>query len=293
MTRLLILGRTGQLAKALAAAATESGGGDITCAGSAEADLSRRGAVSALIDDLNPDLVVNAAAYTAVDDAERNPDLAFAVNAEGAEEAALAARRNGARYVLISTDHVFGGDGRVGPFSEQDATAPVNAYGRTKLEGERRVSAAYPEAAIARTSALFSGGGADFPSAIWRLAESRDVLRVVSDQLTAPTYAHDLASQLLALARHPEAEGLFHLVGAPFTDWASLAKAALDISRSAGGPTAQVEPVSSSEFPMIARRPSDSRLGGTRFDQLTGLDRADWRNGLAPAFAAWRSMAGR
>ena len=293
MTRLLILGRTGQLAKALAAAATEAGGVDITCAGSAEADLSRRGAVSALIDDLNPDLVVNAAAYTAVDDAERNPDLAFAINAEGAEEAALAARRNGARYVLVSTDHVFGGDGRIGPFNEQDATAPVNAYGRTKLEGERRVSAAYPEAAIARTSALFSGGGADFPSAIWRLAESRDVLRVVSDQLTAPTYAHDLASQLLALARHPEAEGLFHLVGAPFTDWATLAKAALDISRSAGGPTAQVEPVSSSEFPMIARRPSDSRLGGTRFDQLTGLGRADWRDGLAPAFAAWRNMAGR
>ncbi len=199
VARLLILGADGQLAQALAARAGAAGF-QARCAGRAEADLETRGAVSALIEARKPDIVINAAAYTDVDGAERERARAFAINADGAGEAAAAARRTGARFIHVSTDYVFT---HSGPHDEAAAPAPVNAYGASKLEGERAVAAAAPEAAIVRACGIFSGRGRDFPSAMWRLAHEPAPIRVVTDQQVSPVHADDLADRLLALARRP------------------------------------------------------------------------------------------
>lgn len=288
MARLLILGRSGQLARALAEAAATTGF-MVTCAGRAEADLAQRGSAARLISEMRPSIVLNAAAFTAVDQAEDKRFEAFAVNADGAFEAAMAARRIGARYILISTDYVFGAGAATGPFQEAAPPAPVNAYGESKLKGEQATLCADPGAAVVRTSALFSGRGADFPSAMWRLASRSETVRVVSDQLTRPTHASDLARRVLALASVEDASGVYHAAGAPDASWADLAEAALAVSRSAGGPDARVERISTSEFARPAPRPTDSRLSGDRLERATGLAPADWREGLKTAFEIWRN----
>lgn len=287
---LLILGRSGQLAQALSEAA--AGRYDpVVSAGRSEADLAAEGAAARLIADLAPDAVINTAAWTAVDAAEDQEGAAFRINAVAAGEAAEAARRAGARFIQVSTDYVFGGDDRSGPFEEDAAPAPVNAYGRTKLAGERLVLEADPDAAIVRTSALFSGRGADFPSAMWRMACERDRIDVVDDQLTGPTYAGDLASVLLALADQRDAAGLFHACGEPHVSWAQFAEAALAVSACAGGPGANLRPVRSAAFERRAERPADSRLGGRRLLEATGFSPSNWRQGLAAAFEEWRGTS--
>ncbi|MCR9129311.1 MAG: dTDP-4-dehydrorhamnose reductase [Alphaproteobacteria bacterium] len=284
---LLVLGRNGQLARALAEAGP-AGFGRVVCAGRAQANLSVPGAAARLIQQLAPRAVINAAAWTAVDAAETEEEAAWRINAEAAGEAAHAARRIGARFIQVSTDYVFGGDDREGPFAEGAEPAPVNAYGRTKLAGEKRVLQAHPEAAVVRTSAVFSGRGADFPSAMWRLAAERDAIDVVDDQLTGPTPAADLADAVLALAGQRDAAGVFHACGEPHVSWARFAEAALAVSAAAGGPDAGIRPVSSAAFPRPAARPADSRLGGRRLTDATGLRPPDWRKGLAAAFETWR-----
>lgn len=284
---LLVLGQNGQLARALAEA--EPAGFDrVVCAGRDRADLSVPGAAARLIQQLAPRAVINAAAWTDVDAAEAEESAAFRINAEAAGEAADAARRASARFVQVSTDYVFGGDARRGPFTEDAEPAPVNAYGRTKLAGEQRVLLAHPDAAVVRTSAVFSGRGADFPSAMWRLALERESIDVVDDQLTGPTYAGDLASALLALAGRRDAAGLFHACGEPHVSWARFAKAAIEISSSVGGPAAEIRPVSSAAFPRPAARPADSRLAGHSLLDAIGLSATSWSAGLLSAFETWR-----
>ena len=284
---LLILGRSGQLAHALHAAA--AGYDQVICAGRETADLEKPGAAADLIAALAPDAVINAAAFTAVDQAEADEAAAHRINAEAAGEAAEAARKTGARFVQVSTDYVFGGDGRTGPFDEDAQPAPVNAYGRTKLAGERRVLDVHPGAAVVRASAVFSGRGADFPSTMWTLAQTRDVVSVVEDQLTCPTFAGDLAGALLALSQEHDAAGIFHGAGAPFASWADFAAAALSLSAANGGPTARVQPITTRELPRPAPRPADSRLTGSRLEAVTGLAASDWRAALPLALDVWRS----
>lgn len=286
----LILGRSGQLARAVHKAA-QGRADKVVAAGRERADLARRGEVSRLIRDLKPDIVINAAAFTAVDAAETQQRAALAINAEGAEEAAAAACKVGARYVLVSTDYVFGANSETGPFAETAPTAPINVYGWTKRDGELRTLATDPAAAIVRTSALFSGSGADFPSAMWRLAADTGVLRVVEDQLTTPTFVDELAIRLVLIASNRAAVGIFHGVGAPDVCWADFAEAALAVSRANGGPDARVERISSRDFHRPAPRPADSRLCGSRFEGATGLAPPDWRNGLEAAFNVWRARA--
>ena len=282
--RLLILGAEGQLAKALWGRAGLAGF-DARCAGRAAADLAERGAVTALIEADRPDAVINAAAFTDVDGAERAPGRAFAINADGAQEAAQAARAAGARFVHVSTDYVFT-DG--GPHAETARPDPVNAYGASKLAGERAVTAAHPGAAIVRACGIFSGRGRDFPSAMWRLAYGSAPIRVVTDQQVSPIYDDDLADWLLALARNRDAAGLFH-AAAPGASWFEVAQEALAALSEAGGPARQAEPVTSAQFSRPAPRPSDSRLAGTRLSEATGLEDADWRTGLRKALERWRS----
>ena len=287
MRRLLILGQCGQLARALRAHAPERFDA-VRAAGRADADLAVPGAVSQLIAAWRPDAIINAAAWTAVDEAEACEAEALAVNGRGAGEAAQAAHAIGARFVHVSTDYVFGG-APGGPFAEDAPPAPVNAYGRTKLAGERAVLEACPSACVVRAAGVFSGRGSDFPSAMWRLAQTRTEISVVNDQLTGPTFAGELADRLIALALAPGASGLFHCASGPQLSWAQFAAACFGLSREAGLPAAEVKPVTSGEFPRPAARPADSRLSSTRLESATGLQAPDWRPGLAKALDAWRS----
>ena len=285
MPRLLILGRNGQLARALSAAPGPFE--TVQAAGRAEADLAEPGAVARLIEAWRPDAVINAAALTAVDDAEAQEAGAREINARGAGEAAQAAGAAGARFIHVSTDYVFGGAPGA-PFAEDAAPAPVNAYGRTKLDGERAVLEACPGACVVRAAGVFSGGGADFPSAMWRLAHTRPEIGVVDDQLTGPTWAGDLAERLIALALAPDASGLFHCASGPQLSWAQFAAACFDLAREAGLPHAQVRPITSAGYVRPAARPADSRLASTRLEAATGLPAPDWRAGLSKALDAWR-----
>lgn len=284
--RLLILGAGGQLARALRERAGPAGL-EARSAGRTEADLAERGAASALIEAMKPDAVINAAAYTDVDGAQSDPARAFAVNADGAGEAAAAATRIGARFIHVSTDYVFSAGG---PHAEEASPDPANIYGSSKLAGERAVRTACPDAAIVRASGIFSGGGRDFPSAMWRLAHGSAPIRVVDDQRVTPIWADALADRLLALALQPEACGLFH-AATPGASWFDVAEAALETLANAGGPHRVPEPVASAEFPRPAPRPSDSRLAGHRLSDATGLPAPDWREGLRPALQHW--LAGR
>lgn len=284
--RMLILGRAGQLARALAAAAPGHGLKAV-CAGRESADLARRGEVSHRIETEQPDIVINAAAYTDVDGAESDPERARAINAEGAREAAQAALRAGARFIHVSTDYVFTDDG---PHDEAAQARPANHYGATKLAGEIAVLAAAPDAAVVRTAGVFSGLGRDFPSAMWRLAHRGYPIRVVDDQRVTPVYAGDLADRLLALALTPDASGLFHCGGAPGASWFDVAEIALDRLARAGGPDRTAQPVSSLAFKRPAQRPADTRLCGTRLEVATGLGPPDWRDGLDRALQTYLAL---
>lgn len=284
---LLILGCNGQLARALRRAAA-SRYPRVLCVGRDDVDLSVPGEAARAIGEAGPDVVINAAAFTAVDAAEDQVDAARRLNADAAGEAARAARAGNARFVHVSTDYVFGGDGRDGPFDEAARPTPVNVYGATKLEGEQQVLSVYPGAAVVRSSAIFSGLGRDFPSTIWRLGFERQVIEVVDDQLTGPTFADDLAAQLVALAEIPDAHGVFHSAGVPHVSWAQFAAAALEVSARSGGPSAEISPVATNHVARPAPRPRDSRLSDSRLVSTTGLALSDWRAGLQRALDVWR-----
>jgi dTDP-4-dehydrorhamnose reductase len=225
-------------------------------------------AVAALIADRKPDTVFNCAAYNAVDRAEEEPDLALAVNAQGPLNLAAACRRGGATLVHFSTNFVF--DGRNDePYVEADEPSPLSAYGRSKLEGERRVLETGAHVLLVRTAAVF-GGPHSFPYRILDLARTDGPLRVVADQLVNPTYARDLAAAAVELVETGTA-GIVHAVAEGCAGWDELARATLGEF----GVSAPVEPVSSAGYPSAARRPLNGCLGTTRYRPLR-----PWREAL-------------
>jgi dTDP-4-dehydrorhamnose reductase len=268
----LVLGRSGQLAQALVAAAGKRGVA-IRCAGRDEADLSKPGAAAALIVALRPKLVLNSAAYTAVDQAEVEPRLAFRINAEGAGEAAAAAETLGIPFVQISTDYVFRSGG---PHNEDAPTEPVNIYGRSKLAGEQAVRSASARHLIVRTSWLYGATAGNFAANMLRLAATEQEVRVVDDQLGCPTSADDLADALIRLSvRLLEEEGAsgrtLHLAGREEASWADFAEAIMTASQTLGGLTVPVQRVSTRDRPTPAERPSDSRLDCGLAERKLGL----------------------
>jgi dTDP-4-dehydrorhamnose reductase len=237
---------------------------------------------------LRPDAIVNAAAYTAVDQAEGDVERAAQVNAETPGAIAQAAAELGAWLVHYSTDYVFDGSG-TRPWREDDATGPLNAYGRSKLAGEQRVVAANPRHLVLRTSWVYAARGANFAKTMLRLARERDRLTVIADQVGAPTGADLLADvtahalrSVLADAGHA---GTYHVAAAGETSWNGYARFVLGQAQQAGealkcGP-GQVEPVPSSAFPTAARRPHNSRLDTTRLRTAFGLALPAWEQGVA------------
>lgn len=294
--RIAVTGREGQVARALA----ERGpalGAEVVCVGRPALDLTAPATILPALAAAAPQVVVHAAAYTAVDRAEGEPDLAHAVNVEGAGAVAAAAARLGVPVVHLSTDYVF--DGRIGrPHREDDAPAPVNVYGRTKLAGEAAVAAAAPDHAILRVAWVYSPFGRNFVRTMLALAATRNAVRVVSDQHGAPTSALAIADGVIAVARNLVARpdeaalrGLFHMTGAGEATWADLAEAVFAESARLGGPSARVERIGTVDYPTPAVRAPDTRLDCSRLAAVHGVALPHWRVSLPEVVA--RCLAGK
>jgi dTDP-4-dehydrorhamnose reductase len=250
-------------------------------------DFTNLEGLAATVAAVRPDFIVNAAAHTAVDKAESEPELARTINALAPEVLAKAAQRIGAGIVHYSTDYVFNGGGTA-PWKETDQPDPLNVYGQTKLEGERMVAAACERHLIFRTSWVYAARGGNFAKTMLRLAGERERLTVIDDQIGAPTGAELLADvtahALRDLAAHPEHAGLYHLSASGETSWHGYASYVLDIARTAGvalktAPDG-IAAVPTSAFPTPARRPSNSRLDTSKIQATFGVTLPDWRVGV-------------
>ena len=271
--KILVFGQSGQVATELRAFA------GVTTLSRTDADLTDPAACAAAIEARAPDAVINAAAYTAVDRAESEPDLARVINAEAPAAMARACAARDIPFVQISTDYVFDGTGEA-PRAPDEATAPLGVYGATKLEGEEAVRAAGGRFAILRTSWVFSAHGANFVKTMLRLSETRDALSVVADQIGGPTPARAIAEACMEIARQlaadPAKSGAYHFSGAPDVSWHGFAEA---IFARAGREVA-LTAIPSADYPTPAARPLNSRLDCTTTEAAFGLPRPDWREGL-------------
>lgn len=283
--KVLVTGRFGQVAQSLAEKARGRQNLELVALGRPELDLARPDTVRSAILGLQPDIVISAAAHTAVDQAEDDPDLAFAINARGAEAVAAAARDCHAPVIHLSTDYVFSGSAER-PYTEQDPPDPINSYGRSKLVGEGLVASANPLHVILRTSWIYSPFGRNFARSMLQPMRQRSVIRVVCDQWGNPTSALDLAEAILhvvdQLARtsSPEMFGIFHLAGTGDTNWSGFARAIFEVSAEHGGPSAGVIDTVTRDYPVRAARPLNSRLESGKFRTTFGLAMPHWRTSM-------------
>jgi dTDP-4-dehydrorhamnose reductase len=282
--RIAVTGLTGQVVSALIERAPA--GVEMIALGRPQLDLSVRDAVLATLRMARCDVIVNAAAYTAVDKAESEPDLAMRINGDGAGFVAEIARELDVPLLHLSTDYVF--DGTLErPYREDDPTGPTSAYGRSKLAGEQKIAALHPNHAILRTAWVYSPFGANFVKTMLRLGETRSELGVVADQHGNPTSALDIADTLLAIAkqlradRAPQLRGLFHMTGTGEGTWADFAETIFAESRKYGRPEVAVKRIGTADYPTPARRPHNSRLDNARLRATFGLALPDWRASAA------------
>jgi dTDP-4-dehydrorhamnose reductase len=286
---LLVTGAAGQLATALAEAKPPAGC-ILATAGRRRADLTSLPSLEAVLGELDPRIVINTAAYTAVDRAERDSDAAFAVNAHGvASLAALCAARN-TPLIHISTDYVF--DGRkTSPYREDDTPGPLNVYGASKLAGEDALRACHPRHLILRTSWLYSASGANFFTTMLRLARERDEVAVVDDQRGSPTYAGDLARAIMVAAEGilagEQLWGTYHVSANGETSWHGFAAEIFARAAARGLRTPQLKAISSAAYGAPAARPARSVLDTQRFANVFHHHMPDWREGLDSCFAAY------
>jgi dTDP-4-dehydrorhamnose reductase len=250
--------------------------------GRPEFDLARPETIWPALGYLRPQLVVSAAAYTAVDQAEREPKLAYGINATGAGAVAEAATRLGVPVIHLSTDYVFDGK-KQGRYRETDTPAPLNVYGASKLAGEIAVAAANPRHLILRTSWVYSPFGTNFVKTMLQLASAREEIAVVADQRGNPSSALDIAAAVLRAAvamGKGGGYGTYHLAGSGTTSWADFARHVFSSSRARGGPWAEVRDIKAAEFPMQAPRPLNTQLSTTKFASTFGWTMPYWPQSL-------------
>lgn len=280
--RIAVTGRTGQLATSLAERAAGHPGIEVVLLGRPDLDLERPETVAPALTAARPDLVVNAAAYTAVDKAESEEARATAVNGAGAGQAAAAAWQLGLPFIQMSTDYVYPGD-KPSPYVETDPVGPLGAYGRSKLAGERAVAAAHPQALIFRTAWVYSPVGANFVRTMLRVGRERPVLSVVGDQLGNPTSALDLADAILRIAPELTMQapgGIYHLAGEGHVSWHGFAEEIFRCGAALGGPVPELRKITTAEYPTPARRPANSRLDTTAFRTRFGFCLRPWPEAL-------------
>ena len=280
--KILVTGRDGQVAQSLAERVK---GHTLVFAWRPELDLADAASIERTVAAVHPELVVSAAAYTAVDKAEDEPELAMAVNGEGPGVLARAAARIGAPVIHLSTDYVFDGSCDR-PYREDDPVAPIGVYGASKLVGEEAVAASGARYAILRTAWVYSPFGNNFVRTMLRLAETRDALNVVEDQIGCPTSALDIADGIAAVVGAWQrdaggfADGIFHLAGSGETNWADFARAIFAGSAARGGPSAEVTGIPTSGYPTRAKRPANSRLDCSKLAQTFGYRAPAWERSL-------------
>ena len=279
--RMVVTGREGQIVRSLAERAS---GTDINiiALGRQQLDLAGPpGDIVAAIIAARPDIIVSAAAYTQVDKAETDRDLAFAVNEEGPRALAYAARKTGVPLIHISTDYVFDGL-KTTPYVEEDPTRPNGVYGASKLAGEQAVLAEHADTVVLRTAWVYSPFGSNFLKTMLRLAGEREEVGVVADQRGNPSSALDIAGGIISVSRNltssgDEAQrGIFHMAGAGEATWADFAEGIFAASAARGGPTAIVRRIGTSDYPTPARRPANSRLDCDKIARVHGVELPDW-----------------
>lgn len=296
--KILVTGRDGQLARTLLDRAGGSPAFEWIALGRPELDLARPESIERALASIVPDVVINTAAYTAVDQAEADADAAFMVNGRAAGTLASAARKCGARIIQISTDYVFDGEDPL-PYPEHAAPKPLNVYGRSKLEGEERVRSGSPDHVIVRTAWLYSAYGRNFVNTILALSRSQARLRVVCDQRGNPTFAADLADGLLVLLDRwgrGEASGLgrtYHLAGAGSASWHDFAEEILRHASGEPAATAAAEAVTTTVLPGKARRPANSTLDCSGFEADFGFRMPRWTTSLHQAIQPLLKETGR
>lgn len=283
MTPILVTGSTGQLAGALAAAAPDR----VRRVGRPEFDFDRPETLAASFAAVRPALVVNAAAYTAVDAAEDDAEAAYRANRDGPATLARLCAAAGIPLIHVSTDYVF--DGAKGaPYVETDPVSPQGVYGASKLAGEQAVLAAGAQATILRTSWVYAAQGKNFVRTMLTVGATRDRLTVVADQRGCPTTATDLADAILAIAGRiaatgwrPEYGGLFHAAGSGETTWFGLATATFEEAARHGAKVPEVAPIATADWPTKAKRPADSRLDCDKLAAVFDVRLPPWRDSLA------------
>jgi dTDP-4-dehydrorhamnose reductase len=282
MKRLLVIGRSGQLATALGEVGLPEGF-LLACRGRDRIDLARPGEARAAIMREKPALVINAAAYTAVDRAESERDLAFAINRDGPAAIAEACSALGVPLIHVSSDYVF--DGRKsGAYSEDDPVNPVSVYGASKAEGEAAIRERLDAHLILRSSWIYAATGHNFVRTMLRLGRERPEIRVVADQMGSPTAAEELARAVIAgairLLEGGSDYGTFHFCGEGSTSWFGFAEAIFALAAGRDTPPRLI-PISTAEYPTPARRPANSLLDSRKFARIYGLEARAWRESLA------------
>ncbi|MEM9494915.1 MAG: dTDP-4-dehydrorhamnose reductase [Pseudomonadota bacterium] len=279
---ILVFGRAGQVADALL---KKNGARSIEAAGRDDCDLMTPDAASALIERKKPSAIINAAAYTAVDNAETEKDAARRLNADAPAEMAEAASKVGAPFIHLSTDYVFDG-ASAAPYGEDASTNPLNVYGASKCDGEAAVLAANTDAVVMRTSWVFSQAGANFVKTMLRLGRERDALSIVADQIGGPTAADDIAAAALkitdAKANGAAGRGLYHFQGAPAVSWADFARAIFD----GAGLDVAVTDIATKDYPTPAQRPLKTILNCEKINADFGVAQPDWRSSLKAVLGA-------
>jgi dTDP-4-dehydrorhamnose reductase len=279
--RILLTGRNGQVGWELERAFASFG--DVVAFDRQNLDLANPDQIVSRVRDTRPDVILNAAAYTAVDQAEQEPELAMAINGSAPGILADQAKRLGALLVHYSTDYVFDGK-KASPYTEDDTPNPINIYGKSKLAGERAVRESGCRHLIFRTAWVYSDRGRNFLLSILRLAKEKPELRVVDDQHGAPTWARDIArASLKILEDASQPEGTYHLTAAGDTTWCGFATNIV----ARRGFLARVVPIKSSEYPMPAARPANSLLSGARLHRVFGFSLREWRMGLDECLATF------
>lgn len=283
--RIVVTGHEGQVVRSLIERAS---GSDIQIVplGRPALDLSGpSNNIGDAIEKIAPDVVVSAAAYTQVDQAESEQELAFAVNRDGPRAIARAAHRLGVPLVHLSTDYVFDGY-KSSPYIEVDATGPTGVYGASKLAGEEAALAEHPDTAVIRTAWVYSPFGKNFVKTMLRLAGERDEVSVVNDQRGNPTSALDIADGILRVATNlhtsddPAQRGIFHMTASGEASWADFAQEVFRLSAEAGGPSAVVRQIGSADYPTAAKRPANSCLNSRKLEKVHGVRLPDWQSSL-------------
>ena len=278
---ILVTGGAGQLATSL----VQEGGAAVRLVGRPAFDFDRPQTIEAAFADATPSLVVNAAAWTAVDAAEKEPGAAMRANRDGPASLARLCAAAGIPLIHVSTDYVFDGD-KNQPYVETDATNPTCVYGATKLAGELAVLAANPRSIVLRTSWVYSATGKNFVKTMLGAAQKTDRLRVVGDQKGCPTSARDLAAAILAIADRLHDgwqdgyAGVFHAAGAGWTTWHGLAAAVFEDAAAHGSKVPVVDAIRTEDWPTPARRPPDSRLDCGKLSRVFGVRQPDWRGSV-------------